>query len=110
MGKWSTYRKRGCAQSSAGLQPPPAPLLQLNDEAVQGFAQGNNDTGGSFYLESSIDEGINWAPEMDQLWAPFTLWGDRTDFLQKWLRMKETGNGTAYEGDSPWSDILDLII
>ena len=47
---------------------------------------------------------------MDQLWAPFTLWGDRTDFLQKWLRMKETGNGTAYEGDSPWSDILDLII
>jgi len=107
MGKWAQQKKRG---SSVGihLPPPPRPLLRdIADEAVQ-TATGADDTGGTCTLQTSGDGGLSWDFADTRAWEEEIVWGDVGDFTGLLLRCWESGNGTVYQGDSPWSLILDL--
>lgn len=107
MGRWAQAQRRGGdGPGLPSLGPPPAPVLSVDHGEVMQTAQGADDTGGQIVLESSdYPEGIYFVEDTDG-WAVEQDWGAKDSYPGKYLRAKEVGNGSAYVGSSPYSNIL----
>lgn len=108
MGKWSTYRKRGGSTAPVALGPPPPPVLYFDDPDMHAQATGGDDTGGSFQSFHSVNEGGPWFPFDNEPWGPDVFFGESPLPGLNYYRAKEVGNGTAYVGDSDWSNVLPI--
>lgn len=107
MGKWSQYRRRGSgSQQSEALGPPPAPVLTVSNGDFTINASGGDDTGGTSILFYSVT-GAEPGTQVDsQPWATSVDSMPTTDVPVGFAWAVEIGNGTAYEGTSPRSNLL----
>jgi hypothetical protein len=107
MGHWSTYRKRGRVPVSPTLIPaPPAPVLTLTEEVLIIEASGGNDEGGYHHLQVSEDGGDTWTERSELDWQAVREIDVEDLFPDTRFRCVETGNGVAYLGDSPPSNVV----
>ncbi len=107
MGKHATYRKRGGVQPTPPALPaPPQPLFLDEDGDANQYATGGDDTGGTLELWRSSDGNAPWDQQDQVPWAAFKFWGSTGDLGVGHYRTTETGNGIAYAGTSPPSDII----
>lgn len=105
MGRWAQAKRRG---GRGGLGPslpaPPAPTLSEDAGDLIQTAGGDDDTGGTIYLEEALAEGGPYTPRGSHAWASPWAWGTAAEFTGSWLRGYEVGNGVAYAGQSPYSE------
>jgi len=108
MGKWATYRKRGTDAGISRISPPPPPVLSIQfDDLIVTTASASN-LGGSFDLQyaAAPDE---WESLDSYPWQSLPLELFEVDELDPGdYRVKESGNGTDYLGDSPWSNTITV--
>ena len=109
MGRWAQASRRGGGIApAAAIGPPPAPLLSLVQERLLQLATGGDDTGGGVVIECRADPEVEWEFLDALAWSASVDWGPQGNFAGFYWRVKEVGNGVAYVGDSPYSEVLDL--
>jgi hypothetical protein len=109
MGHWAQYRHRGRTAPAAQLGPPPAPVLSVAATHLLCTAQGADDTGGTYMIWWSEFFPYNWEPfDIPAPWEAVWEWGTFPGVPDGFYYATETGNGIAYVGTSPPSNILPL--
>lgn len=109
MGKWAQQRKRGSAgQSAIPLLPPPAPLLAVEDDQLEQRTTGAGDSGGTITLYYSTTYVGPYAAFEGFFYESPHSWSNTGDLEPGYYKATETGNNSAYAGESPPSAILEL--
>lgn len=108
MGRYAQARRRGkVAPTAQGLAPPPAPLASVDAHLVYCITQGLDDTGGRIRLYQANEPLVEKATVIqDVLWASDLSFQD-SDPGFYWL--DEVGNGTTYAGQSPLSNMVEVV-
>jgi len=105
MGRWATSRRRGGGRSSApALGPPPKPSLADVATHIVQTSPGADNTGGLLTLYFSLISGGPYAPAGGTAWASTWDWGGDPPNNAGFYVATSTGNGTAYAGESVYSD------
>lgn len=108
MGRWAQSRRRQSAPlANAAAGPPPAPVIAFEAGGIRQTATGGDDTGGSVELHCSQDSGESWEWWESAGWSASLFWSGASGDAGTLWRAKEVGNGAAYVGDSPWSNVLE---
>ena len=109
MGKYATYRKRGSYTEAVSLLgPPPAPTLYTDEGELWTSATGEDDTDGTFTLWYRATYEDPWGVYNSGPWQAVLGWGELGDLVEGDYQVVETGNGTAYVGQSPPSNVYSL--
>ena len=109
MGKHHTYRKRGSVRGqTVSVLPPPAPILDVEDNGLTQTAQGDDDYGGRCNLWASSNGETSWVIAGQQPWISSCGWGPVAGQPPGYYRCTEIGNGSVYLGESAPSNILNL--
>jgi len=109
MGKWSTYRKRGSHNGSSALGPPPPPVLSFEDDDITVTTASASNVGGLFFLQFAAEPG-EWEELANYPWQllPLEVLEDG-EFGPGDYRIRESGNGADYLGDSPYSNTITVL-
>jgi hypothetical protein len=109
MGHHAQYRKRG--SNTVVLQTvtaPPPPVLSIDGSDVLTTTTGGGDGGGRYIIYESKDGGVTYPESYVANWEPVHRSPQAGFFAPCKLRAIERGNGTAYLGDSSYSNVLTL--
>ena len=110
MGRWAQAARRGGERHQVGPTAPPKPLLYVYAGNVTQLATGEDDVGGTVSLwASAVPAPYEWEFVNTEAWERTHNWGPAIEWFGVWMRAKETGNGTTYEGDSEWSEVLYVV-
>lgn len=109
MGRWAQAKRRGSSGiGTAGPNPPPAPWLGLIGGYLAQTAQGGDDPGGQIFLYFKETEGAAWTLTRQSPWERTHIYGIQNDFDPGFFKANEMGNGGAYVGTSPDSEIFEI--
>lgn len=101
MGRWAQAVRRGAGgERGGGLEPPPAPSIEVTDAELLISANGAPDTGGKLRLYGAespagppvFQEEVAWIRDWD--------WGEAAGFPNQYAWASEVGNGSVYAGES----------
>ena len=111
MGRWAQAHRRGGGQGPLpAIGPPPQPILYGDDGFLMQAAQCSGNEDGTLTLwycetetgEYSIDTtGVSWE-------TPYS-WGEEISLTPGWYKGSQTGNGTAYIGESVLSEPYQIL-
>jgi hypothetical protein len=84
---------------------PRKPLISVIDDFFTQTSQSPDDTGGTLKWNMSTDGGLTYFQVGIDDWSNIKTWGSTAPGAGYYYYGTETGNGTDFIGQSPWSDI-----
>lgn len=109
MGHWSQSRRHGGGGSAAPALPtPPGPGLIDEDGDLHQRTEIENNEYGQVTLYFSADGFAPYTPVSSADWSQDQNWGDLEFLATGYYKGTQTGNGIAWQGESPLSNRIPI--